>query len=1123
MVEAPSSEGRTLSRWPERVATITGRVIVVAGLWSLVSLALRRVHEARKVDQVIGILNVPVGPSLFSVTLLLILGGALQRRKRVALWVLFAFELLAAVTVLGVSISAIATHNAFTDATAEQWTLLIASGLFAVVAVPVLFRSRRAFPSRLQPGALWRAIAVLIVGLAASAAVAVALTFSFHGNLHTTSRKLIWALRVVLGREPDPDDPGWYGEHGPHWVAVLIGLCSALALVAATVVFLRSVNTASDLDGPDELDLRALLLRDGERDSLGYFATRRDKAVIFAGDRRAAVTYRVVASVSLASADPIGARESWKPAIEAWLARSRQYGWLPAVLAASAEGAKAYTDAGLKALPIGDEAVIDVKTFTLDGATMQPVRRAVNRVRRAGYTITAVRHAELSDAQLSEIIQRAEDWRGDDTERGFSMALSRLGDRADGRCVAVLAHDGDNVLRGVLSFVPWGSRGLSLDLMRRDRTSENGLMEAMVAATVETGDQLGIERVSLNFAMFRGVFSAAQRVGAGPLVRAANWALVYASRFWQLETLYRSNARYLPRWEPRYLCYDSSLTLTRVAIAAGMAEGFLPAPFSHPTPPPPLVVNFEGREQVPFIEAVQAQEEASRDALPPARRLNEQERVRRHKIELLRAAGQSPYPISVPRTDSIAHVRARAGAAPVAGSGSTAAMVPTSDNVSIAGRVRVIRDFGGLSFVVLQEAGSFVQAALRRDALGPAVYDLFRRTVDVGDQLSVTGSVGTSDKGELTVFATGWQMAAKSLHPLPDLRTGLADPETRMRQRHLDLIANPDALKMINQRSVAVRALREGLVARGFVEVETPMLQAVHGGATARPFKTHINAYNTDLSLRIAPELFLKRLAVGGMGRVFELNRNFRNEGADATHNPEFTSVEAYQAYADYNVMRVMARELIIEMAHAVYGAPIARRSVAGGGETVVDLSGEWPIVTVHDAVSKAVGHLITPDTSRVELAGLCAEHDISIRAEATPGELVVELYDELVEKQTLEPTFYTDFPIETSPLTRAHRVDPRLSERWDLVAFGAELGTAYTELTDPIDQRDRLVRQSLKAANGDVEAMQVDEAFLGALEYGMPPTGGIGLGVDRLVMMLTGTSIRQTLAFPFVKPTAAR
>ncbi|MDQ1722611.1 MAG: lysyl-tRNA synthetase, class, partial [Pseudonocardiales bacterium] len=290
-------------------------------------------------------------------------------------------------------------------------------------------------------------------------------------------------------------------------------------------------------------------------------------------------------------------------------------------------------------------------------------------------------------------------------------------------------------------------------------------------------------------------------------------------------------------------------------------------------------------------------------------------------------------------------------------------------------------------------------------------------------------------------------------------------------------------------------------------------------GANARPFVTHSNAYDATLYLRIAPELFLKRLCVAGMGKVFELNRNFRNEGADATHNPEFTSVEAYQAYADYLDMRELTRQLILEVATAVYGSPIARRPGPDGVLTDVDLSGPWRSVTVHQAVSGVCGVTITADTGLDELSRLCREHGVNRPAEASPGTLVTELYEALVEKQTHQPTFYLDFPVETSPLTRLHRNDPRLAERWDLVAFGAEIGTGYSELIDPVDQRQRLVEQSLRAADGDPEAMQLDEAFLSALEYAMPPTGGLGLGVDRLVMMLAGASIRQTLAFPFLRP----
>jgi lysyl-tRNA synthetase class 2 len=291
------------------------------------------------------------------------------------------------------------------------------------------------------------------------------------------------------------------------------------------------------------------------------------------------------------------------------------------------------------------------------------------------------------------------------------------------------------------------------------------------------------------------------------------------------------------------------------------------------------------------------------------------------------------------------------------------------------------------------------------------------------------------------------------------------------------------------------------------------MLQQIHGGANARPFTTHINAYDLDLHLRIAPELYLKRLCVGGLEKVFELGRTFRNEGVSHKHNPEFTMLEAYQAYADYDVMLALTRELIQGAATAAFGAPVARH---GGAEH--DISGHWPVRTVHDAISDALGEPVDADTGLAALRRHCDRAQIPYTADDGPGDIVLEMYERLVEERTGLPTFYKDFPTDVSPLTRQHRTDPRLAERWDLVAFGTELGTAYSELTDPVEQRRRLTAQSLRAAGGDPEAMELDEDFLDALEYAMPPTGGLGIGVDRLVMFLTGLTIRETLPFPLVR-----
>ncbi|MBL7495475.1 bifunctional lysylphosphatidylglycerol synthetase/lysine--tRNA ligase LysX [Frankia sp. CNm7] len=1095
----------------DAVVSVVGRILLVAACWSLVSLALRRVHWARRVDDVFGLVNLPVSPSLFSTALLFVLAGAVRRRMRGALWLLLAFQAVAAGYLIALLVRFVTGARDVRDLSTLGAAYLVANAAVTVAVMALLWLSRPAFSSRLEPGARWRALGVLVGGLAASVALSVALTLLFPAQLTGVGRRVVWGARAALGVEPNSSEVGWQGQHGYHWIAVLAGLLSAVSLIAAAVVFLRSARAKAYLTAADELVVRGLLLRAGQRDSLGYFATRHDKSVVFSPRRDAAVTYRVLAAVSLASADPIGPRAAWAGAIEAWLAEARLFGWFPAVLAASEEGARAYVAAGLKALPIGDEAVIDVAEFSLRDARMEPVRRAARRVRRAGYTITVTRHGALSAGELAEIGRRAEDWRRDDTERGFSMALGRLGDPADEACVAVLAHDGDGQLRGVLSMVPWGSRGLSLDLMRRERNAENGLVEAMVAALVDAArDELGVRVISLNFAIFREVFSAAERIGAGPGARLNARVLTSASRFWQIESLYRSNARYLPRWTPRYLCYDSTLTLTRVAFAAGMAEGYLPT-FARPREPArDTAVEYDGRE-LPFAEAVAAQRRAAFRLDLPRQRPAEQQRVRHAKLDRLRAAGMDPYPAAVARDSEIADLRSRFG--------DLAPDTRTDRRVSVTGRVHALRDHGGLIFAVLREGDASIQVMVDRSRLDPALHRLFRAAVDLGDHLSVTGEVTTSRRGELSVSATGWQMAAKCLRPLPSARAGFTDPDARARQRHLDMIVNADTRRMLVGRSRAVGEIRRFFVSRRFTEVETPMLQAVHGGANARPFITHINAYDSTLYLRIAPELYLKRLCVGGMPRIFELNRNFRNEGADATHNPEFTSVEAYQAYSDYLEMRDLTRELVIAVATAVHGAPIARRPGPDGRLADVDLSGPWRSVTVHDAVSAAVGRAVTADTPREELAGLCRERGITPPLDAAAGTLVAALYDELVEPATTDPTFYLDFPAATSPLTRAHRRDARLAERWDLVAFGVEIGTAYSELVDPVDQRTRLTEQSLLAAAGDPEAMQVDEAFLSALEYAMPPTGGLGIGVDRLVMMLTGASIRQTLAFPFVRP----
>ncbi|MGB7983057.1 MAG: bifunctional lysylphosphatidylglycerol synthetase/lysine--tRNA ligase LysX [Candidatus Nanopelagicales bacterium] len=491
--------------------------------------------------------------------------------------------------------------------------------------------------------------------------------------------------------------------------------------------------------------------------------------------------------------------------------------------------------------------------------------------------------------------------------------------------------------------------------------------------------------------------------------------------------------------------------------------------------------------------------------------LPEQMRVRRAKLDRLRAEGIDPYPVGYPRTHTLAQVRAQAGDLPP----DTA----TGQRAGVAGRIMLKRDGGKLCFATLRDGSADLQVMVSLDAVGPEVLAHWKRDIDLGDHVGVTGEIITSRRGELSLRAESLALTSKAIRPLPEKHKGLTDPEARVRARYVDLIVRPEAREVAHLRATVVRSVRDCLHARGFVEVETPMLQLIHGGANARPFETHINAYDLDMYLRIATELHLKRLLVGGMEKVFEIGRQFRNEGADSRHNPEFTSLEVYETYGDYTTMRLLTQALIQEAATAVYGSPIARRADADGYVTEYDLSGQWPVRTVCEAVSGALGEEITADTPREALVA----HAHRIGLEVAPGDswglLLEAIYEVLCEARTTTPVFYTDFPKENAPLTRAHRKDPRLAEKWDLVIFGSEQGTAYSELVDPVEQRERLVAQSLLAAAGDVEAMAVDEDFLTALEYGMPPTGGMGMGIDRLVMNLTGLGIRDTILFPLVRP----
>lgn len=487
--------------------------------------------------------------------------------------------------------------------------------------------------------------------------------------------------------------------------------------------------------------------------------------------------------------------------------------------------------------------------------------------------------------------------------------------------------------------------------------------------------------------------------------------------------------------------------------------------------------------------------------------LPEQMRIRREKRDRLAEIGRDPYPVSLPVTDSLAAVRERHPDLPVD--------TETGDIVGVTGRVIFIRNTGKLCFATLRAGdGTELQAMLSLASIGEDALAEWKALVDLGDHVFVHGEVITSKRGELSVMADEWRMAAKSLRPLPVAHKPLSE-EARVRQRYVDLIVRPEAREMARTRVLTVSSLRDSLSERGYLEIETPMLQTLHGGATARPFVTHSNAFDIDLFLRIAPELFLKRAVVGGLERVFEINRNFRNEGADSTHSPEFAMLEFYCAYADYRDMARTTREIIQEAAARI--SPDMIVTHADGSQH--DLSGEWSEIDLYDSLSQAVGHDVTPSTPVEELRTLCAAAGIEPAPTWVPGKFVEELFEHHVIPTFTGPTFVFDYPVDTSPLVRAHRERDGVVEKWDLYVNGYEQATGYSELVDPVVQRERLAEQARLADRGDAEAMPIDDDFLRALETGMPPSGGVGLGIDRLLMSLTGLGIRETVLFPLVKP----
>jgi lysyl-tRNA synthetase class 2 len=494
-------------------------------------------------------------------------------------------------------------------------------------------------------------------------------------------------------------------------------------------------------------------------------------------------------------------------------------------------------------------------------------------------------------------------------------------------------------------------------------------------------------------------------------------------------------------------------------------------------------------------------------AAVPAEDISEQTRVRMDKRARLLESGVPPYPVTVPRTHTLADVVAAHDPEALG------ADHHTGEHVSVTGRVIHLRDTGKLCFVRLREGdGTELQAMFSIAEVGEESLADFKSYVDLGDHLAVTGEIVTSRRGELSIQVTSWQLAAKTIRPLPNEFRPLSE-EARVRMRYVDLIVRPEARDMVRKRAAVLRSLRSTLDDRGYIEVETPVLQLTNGGAAARPFRTHLNAFEQQMLLRIALELDLKKALVGGVDRVYELGRTFRNEGSDSTHAPEFSMLEAYEAYGDYDTMADLLHDLVVNAAKTIGSTEVPARD----GSTI-DLTAPWRHATLYDLVSDAVGERVDETTTTEQARGLAEKHAVEIQPEWAAGDIALELYEKLVEHTLLEPTFVRDFPADVKPLAKPHRSSPGVAEAFDLVINGVELAPAYSELNDPVIQRERLTEQSLLAAAGDPEAMDLDEDFLRALEFGMPPAGGMGLGVDRLIMLLTGVGIRETILFPLLR-----
>ncbi|MCE5290585.1 MAG: bifunctional lysylphosphatidylglycerol synthetase/lysine--tRNA ligase LysX [Nocardiaceae bacterium] len=1066
MIETASVRRRIV---PRLTGLVVGCAAIACAIWSVVPVLRERSEPVRSVLNS-HFIHAP-NSSLSWALALGVLAVGLWRAKRVAWWALIVM----AVVVAG-GHAIVMTQQVDLDSG-------IAFGISAGV-LAILVALQPQFPQHSRWPSVGKTIAAVIAFGLVFTAIGYGIIALAPGRLAAQDQLWYAANRVVMfGLLPNSYDTGVV----TIGVDTALGALGAAAFLAVLAVVRLTQRTSNTLTEVDESAIQALIARSDVNDSLAYFSTRRDNSVVFAPSGKAAVAYRTGVGVSMAVGDPVGNQEAWPHAIEAWLEMCRNHNWIPAATGASKLGARAYRRAGLSTLRVASEAILNPTEFDLSAPEFKAIRLAGNRLRKQGLTVRVRRQADIAAAELAAVHKRAAQWADTHTERGFHRSLGRIGEPSDTESLLVEAV-GPGGPVAMMSLVPWGATGATVDLLCRDESAPGGITELMMSELVLASAALGLTRISFGFTDVDN--TATSGMARIPL---------FLSRWWQQDSSRAANEQYRPKWVPRYVAYPAG-RVSRVSIASGVIEGRRRAASTFTS----------GRTRIDRSILADLLESPIPQPLPVLSRQPqrpEHVRVRIDKLARLAEAGIPGYPPAYQPTHTIAAARDAV----------------SGTRVRLTGRLLAWRDLGGLGFAKLRDATGDIQVMVDANRCGEDKAATFGSMFDLGDLIEVSGPIGRARKAEISLFAMDWRLVTKSLHPLPDRHKGLVSPEAKVRQRHVELATNPSAREVARARSVVLHSIRSSLAGWDYLEAETPILQSNSNGLNARSFRTQADVFGLELRLRTTPALQLKQLAIGGLERVYELGRSFADSGTSAQHNPEFTTLHAFEAHIGYGEMVTRCQEMVQQAALAVHGQALSFRQRYDGVMRPFDIGGPWPVRTFYEAVSEAAGQPVNAGTTISTLRIMCETAGITPRHTWDEGRLAYALYERLVVARTELPTFYRDFPVTMAPMARALATDEDLAERCDLVAWGSILGSVHTELTDPLEQRRRLALEESRALAGDVDAIRANDAYLEALEFGMLPTAGLWLDVDRVITLITGRTVRESLAFPFVKPLASR